>query len=322
MSDLSYYVKRLKFKIKKRLNLFLFKQVRTTSPASFEFDPNLVIVSQVYSDALDMALMAIKSFMIQIGRGRVEIIDDGSLTEDDKLLLNQQIPHLTIVNIKDIPLGKCPEGGTWERLVHILRLTKDAYVIQVDTDTLTIAPVPEVYQSINNNLAFTIGDPKFPTPIDVNYMSYIASQYWDGHIQGVSEEQLNKVTSLDISNYCRGCSAFTGFPKGVLDCSDLERFSVEMESKVGFDAWRKWGTEQFSSNVMVSLCPEVSILPWPKYLNFGFPFLNSKRSTYEEYRNLCSVIHFIGTNRFEGGVYRKLFFQVMKELQERQGSKH
>lgn len=307
-------------KLRKQINLPFLKKVRKTKPVSFVYDPNVVVVSQVYSQGLDMALLALKSFMLKLGRGRIEIIDDGSLTEHDKFVLNKHLDHLSIVHIKDIPLGKCPEGGTWERLVHILELSKSAYVIQVDTDTLTVGPIPEIYQNILSNKAFTIGGPDWPAPAPVEYVSHVASTSNLEHVQIKSEKKLDEVSSIPLMQYCRGCSALTGFPKSVVKFEQLEAFSCEMEVKIGSKTWREWGTEQVSSNVMVSLCPGVSVLPWPKYLNHGFPFLPAGAKSYRDYLGVSSVLHFIGTHRFKNGVYRKLAALVIKEIDFQQTS--
>ncbi|KMT64637.1 hypothetical protein [Catenovulum maritimum] len=292
-----------------------FQKVRDSKPIQYTYNPELVIVSQVYSGALDMSLLALKSFIKMIGEGRVEVIDDGSLTKSDHELLHHHIPHLTIVHIDDIDVGSCPKGSCWERLIHILKLSQDAYVIQVDTDTLTIAPVPEVYNGFKANKAFTIGgEPNWPEPIPVEYISHISRNKISEHIQVKSERQLEHVESINLTHYCRGCAAFAGFPKQAVTFDQLQAFSAEMEERIGADTWRNWGSEQFSANVMISLCPEPSVLPWPKYLNHGFPFVENGQEKLESYTRLTSVLHFIGTYRYKHGVYRKLAKLVLSEL--------
>lgn len=301
-------------KTRQKLAVSTFKKVRETKPLKHPLSDDVVIVSQVHHKAIDMAILALKSFMLKLGKGRLEVIDDGSLTQLDIQQLKYHFPGVTIVPLKSVELGQCPSGGTWERLSHILKLSVDSYVIQVDSDTLTIGPVDEVYSAILDNRAFLIGEPSWQKPIPVEYMSDYSSKVESTHIQVLSEQLLSQVKSIPLKYYTRGCSAFTGFPKGTLSFSDLEAFSAEMESVLGHDKWREWGTEQFSSNVMLSLCPNVLVLPWPKYLNFGFPFKNGVFDTVKSYQNQTSVFHFIGTNRYSRGVYRTLAEKTIKEL--------
>lgn len=292
----------------------VIRKIRDTNPITLSSDDELVVVSQVHHKAIDMAILALKSFMSNLGMGRLEVVNDGSLTEDDLQQLNYHFPGITIVDIGSIELGQCPAGGTWERLIHVINLSQQSYVIQVDSDTLTVGPINEVYQSVLDNKAFLVGEPSWQQPIPVNYMSRYASQVDSSHVQVLSEQKLNTLNSIPITAYARGCSAFTGFPKGVLSFKDLESFSVEMEQLLGAKKWREWGSEQLSSNVMLSLCPDVCVMPWPKYLNFGFPFKNGRNDSLDSYANQTSLFHFIGTHRYSKGVYRKLARSVINKL--------
>lgn len=266
----------------------------------FEF----IIVSQIYSKALWMTLLAMKSFVQTVGVNvRIDLIDDGSLTIQDKRKLAEHLPNCNIIDIADIDVFSCPNGGTWERLNHILSLSKDHYVIQVDTDIVTIGDVNEVLECVRDNRAFIISGPEWDNPITPKDMAKLAKSWNNPHVQSVSETFFDKIGSIKLETYCRGCSAFTGFPKGINLQRDLIAFSNEMESFVGRDRWREWGTEQLSSNVMISLTLNPMILPWPKYQNYGFPFT--------EYESDVSVYHFIGTHRFDRGLYKKLAKQFV-----------
>ncbi|MCX2981310.1 hypothetical protein EYC98_10585 [Halieaceae bacterium IMCC14734] len=270
-------------------------------------DPSLVIVSLVYHDAVDMTLLAINSFLSQIRRGRVELIDDGSLTPQDYQILTSQIQHLKIVHISEIDVGSCPRGGCWERLVHILRLSEHSYVVQVDTDTLTLGVITEVDQAIRDNGAFTIGGPMFAKAVHTDYMAMLANRWDTEHVQALGERQLSTLESIELEYYCRGCAAFTGFPKGGSTVSTLQQFSDEMDSRLGSHKWCEWGSEQLASNVMISLTLAPQILPWPKYQNFGFPEIAiGSKLRASDFSGKTSVIHFIGSNRYDGGIYREL----------------
>lgn len=281
-------------------------KVENISNEHFEF----IVVSQIYSKALWMTLLAIKSFVQTVEVNvRIDLIDDGSLTVHDKEKILIHLPNCNIVNIKDIDVFTCPNGGTWERLHYILALSKDHYVVQVDTDTVTIGDVREVLECVKDNRAFIISGPKWGKPIKSNEMASLARSWNNPHIQSVSEGFFDQLDSIKMEFYCRGCSAFTGFPKGVDLQSHLIAFSKELESFVGKERWKEWGTEQLSSNVMISLTSNPLILPWPKYQNHGFPFVKHDSNV--------SLYHFIGTHRFDNGLYNNLANQFIKDNRRR-----
>jgi len=306
-------LKKIWNKIQERINKNLFsnaaRKIRSTPPLSVNKQGDVIIVSQVYHDAVDMTLLALKSFMKNLGRGSIELIDDGSLTNDDKLVLQMHLPNVKIIHINTIETGDCPQGGTWERLIWILNRSKNAYVIQVDTDTLTVGALPEIDACIRGNTAFTIGGPMWLVSVDTEYMNYITNSWSSTHIQTKAESHLADCKNTIIKNYFRGCSAFTGFPKGGVSFEVLEKFSIEMESYVGKERWREWGTEQFSSNVMISLSNKPQILPWPKYQNFGQPFCDLKNT-----QGVVSVFHFIGTFRYKNRIYERLARNFIQKL--------
>lgn len=305
-------VNKISTKFRKRKFDSMAANVRHSAPINFELNKDVVIVSQVYHAALDMTLLALKSFLRQFGQGFVELLDDGSLTPADYELLNKHIPHLNITHMKDIELGQCPSGGCWERLIHIIKLSQDAYVIQVDTDTLTIGPVAEIFDFYKQNQAFTVGSPAWPNPLNLEYLRLVMGNNDGTHVQISAERVLYSVNSIPLHKYLRGCAAFTGFPKDTLSFDDLEKFSVEMETKLGKDKWHEWGSEQFASNVMISLCEKSEVLPWPRYQNFGFPKL-TKKPNKDDF-NFTSVMHFIGSNRFDFDIYNHLSKQLIKQL--------
>lgn len=276
-----------------------------TSSESFE----LIIVSQVYSAALCMTIVALKSFIHRLGlKIRLDLIDDGSLTNSDKAQLRSHFPSVNIIAICSVDLKGCPSGGTWERLSHILQSNKNHYVIQVDTDTLTLNDVDEVMLNISRNTAFTIGGPPWSEPVSPAKMAEIAKSWTNTHVQSSAESLFDNLNSINLNSYYRGCSAFTGFPKGIELMQSLIDFSDEMILKLGKDKWNEWGSEQLSCNVIISLIPDSSILPWPKYQNYGFPFTNSQQLSS------ASVIHFLGTHRYKGGTYEKFCRQIVASL--------
>src|SRR3546814_20226593 len=84
---------------------------------------------------------------------------DGSVTGPFRSVLRQHLVNPQIISIRDIDTGPCPRGGTWERLLTILDLCADDYVIQLDSDTVPIGPVPHIQQAIAANSSFPLLGP-------------------------------------------------------------------------------------------------------------------------------------------------------------------
>src|SRR5262249_11978734 len=121
--------------------------VRATPPLKTVAAPTTILSMVSHADVV-MYLIAIKSLYRRIGRGNILIIDDGSLTPDDRDLLAEHLARPPIVALSALETGRCPKGGTWERLVLILERCADDYVIQMDSDTLATGDLAEVLACI------------------------------------------------------------------------------------------------------------------------------------------------------------------------------
>lgn len=106
--------------------------VTKTKPIQSIESAQTLVVTQVHHVAVEMYLLAVKSFVLQYGPCKIEIVNDGSLTPDDLSLLNTHIENLTVVDIGEIDVFNCPTGACWERLHYVLSRTDEYYVIQLD----------------------------------------------------------------------------------------------------------------------------------------------------------------------------------------------
>ena len=88
----------------------------------------VVLFSMIGTAVLLPYLVAVKSLHHELDRGRIAILDDGTLTAQDKAILAHHCSDPEIMRIQDVVLGEFPKGGTWERLLTILCLlyTSDA----------------------------------------------------------------------------------------------------------------------------------------------------------------------------------------------------
>jgi hypothetical protein len=263
----------------------------------------LTIVSQVSHIDVILYLLAIKSLYRRLGEAEIVVLDDGSLTEADRILLNQHIHGSTIVPIAAIDTGPCPRGGTWERLLFILDRAADRYVIQMDSDTLSTGPLVEVLDHIHHNRPFTLGTAEGRGVTTLAQAAERAIAAGGTQINVAAEQAFRDLPDAATRRYVRGSSGFAGFARGGIDRREIEAFSAEMVGLVG-TRWTEWGTEQIASNYAVANSPGGGVLPHPAYACL-WPGLDAER---------CDFIHFIGTYRFTAGLYARLGRRVIAEL--------
>jgi hypothetical protein len=296
--SLHYILSGVSRRISRKLNALALRRVLRTPPLKMRRD-GPVFLSMLCHRDLHMYLTSFKSIYRHVGFGRAVIVDDGSLTGDDRALLQRHIPELAFIDIASIDRGPCPAGGTWERLLKVVDLSADDYVIQLDADCVTAGPIDEVVEAYRANRAFTLAG----EATTVLTTALTASRRdTHRHVQAAAEIALGDLPDAATVKYVRGCSGFTGFPRGGVVREDLYKFSDFMSAKLG-ERWTEWGTEQFSSNFLLANCPDVLILPWDKYCSY-----------WAEPTQGVAFYHFIGTYRYHGGVYTRVAKQAIQEL--------
>src|SRR5690348_10229871 len=116
----------------------------TDTPPVQTMDTGVMLFSMLrHSDVL-MYLVAIKSVYSRLGPSLVTVLDDGSLTEMDRELLQAHLSGIRFLNINTVDTESFPKGGTWERLLSVINLTNDHYVIQVDADIVALGQLEDV----------------------------------------------------------------------------------------------------------------------------------------------------------------------------------
>src|SRR5262245_6128948 len=105
-------------------------------------DPSgrFVLVSQICHRDVLMFLVALKSFVQYLKPTRVVVLDDSTLTSEDKLKLRTQIDRVEILPVRDFASDRCPRDGCWERLLFICSVVQENYIVQLDADTITLGP--------------------------------------------------------------------------------------------------------------------------------------------------------------------------------------
>jgi hypothetical protein len=278
-----------------RQMLSLYCREAASGPPLSLRDSGLTIVSMLSHADCTAYLVAIKSLYAHLRTGLIHILDDGSLESADHALLRRVIPGVTIERVADVKTGLCPRSGCWERLVRCLQLAESRYVIQMDSDTLTLREIPEVLQCVRENRSFTLPteDGRQVVSIKENFDKIARSP--SQHVQIQAERCMARLELGARNRYVRGSAGFVGFARGSFSLRDLETFAARMHQSLG-QQWLEWGSEQVASNFVVANSAEARVLPYPKYACFESNFPSQE----------AAFLHFVGSHRYSGGVYWKL----------------
>lgn len=262
---------------------------------------NFVVVSQTYSKDIDMFLLAAKSFARYLPPKRFIIVDDG-LTPEEQELISEQLGDVEFRPRMQVPNLVCPSGGCWERLLTVADCAETDYVVQLDSDTVTIRPPSQVIAAIASMSAFTLSTKQGREVISAEKASAFAETIVGEHVQLLAERALVKVAP--DTYYIRGCAGFIGMPKNGIGRATIENFSQSMERALSASVWARWGSEQFASNYCVASIPNVVALDFEKY-----PYWETGQDI-----GCAEFIHFIGTDRFTGPMYQKISSAAIREL--------
>jgi hypothetical protein len=267
------------------------------------------IISMVSNSDVQMYILSIKSFYARIGRGKVIVIVDRDMPQQPRGLLKEHIRGIQFVHLEDIDTGHCQRGGTWERLVYLLKHAQSEYAIQLDSDTLAFgADLAEILDCANNNRAFTLNQNHQKIQTMREYATN--AQSLDVKYVGIHVEKMfDRYPNCDRLRYVRGSSGLAGFSLGGFAPNKLEEFHEAMRRLLGDNTWRKWGTEQCASNFAIANSPDALVLPYPKYANFDPISVWSNEPNEQN-----EFLHFIGTYRYHDDFFVHKARVVIKEL--------
>lgn len=279
----------------------LCRAVLRTPPVELDEASDVVVLSQSYHKDLLMYLVAAKSFARYVRPSRFVVVDDG-YTPADQDIIRHHLRRVDFIPRKGVSSVSCPTGGCWERLLSIADLSADHYVIQLDSDTVTMADPTEVRDCIARNASFTLSTKQGRDFITVEQAAQAMARSESQHIQVLAERALGRVPALAGTRYIRGCAGFAGFARGTLDRSSIERFSALMSEVLGAQAWASWGSEQFASNYMIANAPLRGLLPFEAY-----PYWEPGCAAAK-----ARLIHFIGDHRFTSSAYRRVALEAIR----------
>lgn len=279
------------------------KAVLDTAPVTPGQLP-LTTLSMVHTRDVVPYLVAFKSFHLRVPGRQAVVVCDPTITQADRDVLRAHIPHLELRDAAEFTHRAIPRGGTWERLFAISDYATRSYTVQLDADTVTTGPLPEVEAGIRANEAFVIGEKTDQRIGALAGFASTARTWTSGHVQALAEAALDDLGMPPDTWYVRGCSGFTGFVHGTDMRDRMLDFSERMQARLGV-RWTDWGTEQVTSNFVVANQPGVRVLPFPKYAS---AHQGDAQSVF---------LHFIGSIRFRDRHYERVTRAVLAGLGRR-----
>lgn len=300
-------------KLKRKWGEYTFNRVASgvfeTAPLQVQGE-SPVFLSQLCHRDVAAYLLAIKSLYLGVGQGQVAVINDGSLTPEDLSTLHHHVSGIEVFDIETIYTRSCPRGGTWERLVKIIELTADHYVIQADADTLVSGPIPEVVRCWKENRSFLLGTGSGQRVAPAPELARLAQSWIKASprltVGLLAEAALDKLPEAQSRSYVHASSGFAGFARGAFRLLDLEEFSGLMRERLG-PRWDEWGSEQIASNYMLANAANAHVLPFGRYACFEPHHPSGDRP----------FLHFIGSHRYRGGEYRRRVRALLAHLTHR-----
>lgn len=261
-----------------------------TPPVRCDAASNVVVLSQTYHADLTMFLLAAKSFASFLRPQRFVVVDDG-LTDAQRSLVERHLDRVEFAPRLAVDVGSFPRGGCWERLLTVARLSREHYVIQLDSDTVTLASPEEVIRCAAEGRSFTLGTNEGQAIGPVLAAARFAQGLGTAlHVQIHAEQALDRIPTADQRRYVRGCAGFAGYASGSFDMELLEQFNGSMQALIGREKWAEWGSEQVSSNFVVANTLGAVVLPIERYVNW-MPGKDTRDAR---------LLHFIGHRRFNG----------------------
>lgn len=278
------------------------QRILDTSPIHMGQAP-LTLLSMVHHRDVESYLLAVKSFCRFIQPRRIVVVADPSITAVDQARIASHVVGIEFVRAEDYREPGMPQGGCWERLIAISEYVQNDYVIQLDADTVALADMPEVRKAISESTSFVLA-----TEDGQDFVSIVEAARWaklraqsSEHVQILAEANLDHLPGAALARYVRGCAGFSGFAPGSFSRAQLRGFSQAMGIVLG-ERWSAWGTEQFSSNYIVSNSTRALVLPHPKYCHPG----REQPGTV--------FLHFIGYVRFNTDRYARAARETSADL--------
>jgi len=297
----------------------LFRGIRQTPPLQSNPSSDTGIHSAVPHRYVLAYLVAIKSFLRYHPDIAVFVHDDGSLTEEDKVLIRSHIDGVRIIDravadrrfddqVKDPFLGRVRSSYTsYLKLFDPTLVSDKRRIIIVDTDTLFLKRPSAVIEWTNK-----AGSPWYHR-VHQGKMKIAKSAraglttLQDVHIQTLITRDLDEINKKLNRSYqfMPGFnSGFIGYDNGTVSFPELRELFGVLYARFG-DRIFRWGAEQTTHGLLLG-SRGAQALPVDDY------FVYTQRNA--DLAPGATFLHFIGENRFYRMQYPRLASRVIRDL--------
>lgn len=250
----------------------------------------LVLFAQVGTATMLPYLVAVKSLWAQLGRGRVAILDDGTLTAADRTILAQHCGDPQILRLDDVPRGPFPQGHGWQALLTVLDHRAGEYWLQLDCSTVTLGPVWELERAIGSNRSFAmLATPDAPAEV-LELTAYARTCPADPAVSACHLAQLAPGLGW---KYLRGSGGLAGFAAGNGGRDLAGAFVSRMRDAIGADQDCGTGTAQVTANFLIANEGAPVCLPHDRYVDY----------IGADWEVDAACVHFSAAHRFDRGAY-------------------
>jgi hypothetical protein len=187
-------------------------------------------------------LVAVKSLHQRLRRGRFTILDDGTLTGEDRAILAHHCGDPEIVPHQAVRRGTLPAGGAWALLMTVLDRRAGQYWIALDPHTVTLGELPEVEAAMASNRSFAL----------------VADGPSGGPARRL-ERRLAVICGTRGWRYRSGCAGLTGFAAGGTGRALAEAFHGTLA------ALGEIATAEAARNLILANEAEPALLPRQRY---------------------------------------------------------
>ena len=257
----------------------------------------LVLFAAIGSAEVLPFLVAVKALWAQLGRGRVAVLDNGTLTSADRAILAQHCGDPQILRRDDVPRGPFPHGQGWEALLTVLDHRAGEYWLQLDCSTLAVGPVWELERAIGSNRSFAMmGSASDPTePLELGAFARRCGADDADDPQGRIESLLSKVAPGLGWKYLRGSGGLAGFAAGNGGRDRAGAFVSRLLDAIGPDdvSGSAQATALITANFLIANEGAPACLPPDRYLNY----------TGADWHADTAVVHFGNAHRYDRGAY-------------------
>ncbi len=277
------------------------------SPPVAPQQDGLVIFSELGTMQMLPYLVALKSFWRQMRRGRVVILDDGTLTAQDRTILAQHSgdPELLRAGEKrrHLPL---PAGG-WEGLFTMLERRTGEYWVKLDPDTLTLGPLPEIERALASNRSFTMMAREQSPPEPMRLRQFASAFHpkgpQDGDLQMRIESRLGQLSGSDSWRYLEGSGGICGFAACGAGSELAAAFRHQLADMLGEEPIGREAA-QVACNFVIANEGAPACLPTERYGQYrGNPADDD-----------LALLHFKGAEKYLNGAYSELSRTVIAAI--------